>query len=78
MSLLSINVILALAISPILGTSKVIRVSTRHHEPYMYQNYNGTFTGGIELHMLLTMAKHWHMELEFKDHATEITANNIK
>lgn len=66
-------------ILPVYDTSKVIRIGTRHYEPYIYQNPVGIFTDGIEFHLIQTIAEHWNAEVEFKDLAKEIdSSDNIK
>lgn len=71
-------VFFVLTILPVYNTSKVIRIGTRHYEPYIYQNHTGIFTDGIEFHLIQTIAKHWNIKVEFKDLAKEIDSNNIK
>lgn len=65
-------------ILPSYDTSEVIRVSTRHYEPFLLKNYNGNFTEGIEFQLIRTIAKRLDMNLEFQEFGTEFDRNNFK
>lgn len=48
------------------STSQVIRVSTRHYEPFMYRNSSGAFVDGIEFALIKTIAKTLGMQVTFR------------
>lgn len=48
-----------------LNSCELIRVRTRHYEPFIYQDANGKFGDGIEFQLIQTIAKELNMEVEF-------------
>lgn len=72
------SIFLVFVILPMLNTSRVIRVGARQYVPLMHQHYNGTFTDGIEFHLIQAIAEKLSMQLESSDLRIEITRINTK
>lgn len=63
-------------IFPVRSKFGVIRVQTKHYEPYMHQDASETFVDGIEFHMLTTIAKKLDMKLKFLDSSLDVESLN--
>lgn len=71
LSILSISLILSVE-----STTEVIRVETKHYEPFMYQNAIGQFENGIEFQLLKTIANKLNMKLVFSESKLDLETMN--
>lgn len=79
MALLSIVAFFILvAFLPVFCASQEIRVTTRHFEPYMYQNSEGKFVDGIEYNLCKTIAEKLRMQVTFKQSSNKLEQLNMK
>lgn len=62
--------------------NKLLRVSTTHHEPFMYQNKSGKFYSGIEYNLIKTIAEKETLNLSIQNrvnysHKIDILAGGL-
>lgn len=50
-----------------------LRVTTRHYEPFMYQNDNGLFYHGIEFFLMQTIAKKLKTEVTYVNSSKQLS-----
>lgn len=71
-------IVLISSILPVQSASGVIRVETKHYEPFMYRDSNGKFVDGVEFHLMEAIAAKLDMKLEFKESSLDLYSPNFK
>lgn len=64
-------------ILPSYGAAEVIKVSTRHYEPFMYGTSNGSFVNGIEFQLIKTIAGKLNTAVELRHSPQQFDQMNL-
>lgn len=60
-----LNRLLAISCNRSVSNENIIHILTKHYEPFMYQNSNGTFNDGIEFKLIQTIADKLDLKINY-------------